>query len=322
MGCASIAQRSMIPAIKALPEQFELTAIASRSAGKAAEFGSLFNTVGVTGYDQLLAIPGIEAIYMPLPTGLHEEWIDKALNAGKHVLVEKSLAADFNSASRLIGKAKEKRLVLQENFMFRHHSQHSFTWELLRENKLGDLRLFRSQFGFPPLDKHNFRYDPQAGGGSLLDAGAYTVKASQWFLGRGLELLNAVLYMDSDRAVDIYGNATLISKSGVVAQLSFGFDNFYQCNYELWGSKGRVLASKAFTPKPTEQPLMIWEGAGQQDARSMPADNHFENILKDFHSAILEKDFSRYADELLDHSRILTAIQQHAKKITYKKELQ
>jgi predicted dehydrogenase len=307
----------MIPAIQSLPDHFELVAIASRSAAKADEFARPFGVKGIEGYAALLDMQEIDAIYMPLPTGLHEEWILRSLLAGKHVLVEKSLAIDHESAQRVVETARSRGLALLENFMFKFHSQHRFTWELLNNGNLGEIRLFRSQFGFPPLDDGNFRYDKPAGGGALLDAGAYTVKASQWFLGSGLEVLSSVLYTDPKKGVDIFGNATLISKAGTVAQLSFGFDNFYQCNYEFWGSEGRLLAERAFTPKPAEQPQMVWERQGEKDCRRLEADNHFGNILKEFHRVIVEKDHLKCLEEILDQSRILTDIQRQSIKINY-----
>ncbi|MDO6434157.1 Gfo/Idh/MocA family oxidoreductase [Flavitalea sp. BT771] len=315
MGCASIAKRLMIPAIQGLPEYFELAAIGSRTSGKAEEFSKAFGVEGIVGYENLLKRQDIEAIYMPLPTGLHEEWITRCLEAGKHLLVEKSFAMDLGSAMRLIEMAKERELTLMENFMFRHHSQHNFTWEMLREKKLGEIRVFRSQFGFPPLDKDNFRYDKAAGGGALLDAGAYTVKASQWFLGQGLEVISATLYLDPVTGVDIFGNVSLISRDNIVAQLSFGFDNFYQCNYEFWGSRGRLLAERAFTPKPAERPKILLEQQGERIVQELEPDNHFMNILKELHRSVAERDGSRHLEDILDQSRILTAIQDTAIKI-------
>ena len=106
MGCAAIAKKSVIPAILALPEQFELVAIASRTSEKAEEFAALFGCEAVTGYDYLLQLD-IDAVYIPLPTGLHEEWINKALLAGKHVYAEKSIASSFDSAKSMVENAKK-----------------------------------------------------------------------------------------------------------------------------------------------------------------------------------------------------------------------
>ena len=91
MGCANIARRSVIPAILAVPD-LRLAGIASRTPDKGREFARQFGCDFLGGYPDLLDRPDVDAIYMPLPPGLHAEWAAKALLAGKHLLIEKSLA--------------------------------------------------------------------------------------------------------------------------------------------------------------------------------------------------------------------------------------
>jgi len=313
MGGASIAERIMIPAILSLPDQFELAAIASRTKENADKFSRLFDIEGVVGYDELVNRKEIDAIYMPLPTGLHQEWISKSLEANKHILAEKSLAMNFNDAQKLAAIAKSKNLLLMENFMFRYHSQHKYVFSILENMELGDIRLFRAQFGFPLLGDNNFRYSRELGGGSLLDAAAYTVRVSQWFLGAKQKVLSAVLYLKN--GVDLYGNAVLINSDNIVSQLSFGFDNYYRCDYEFWGSKGNLTAERAFTPKANDNPTIILDRNGQSERIKMEADNHFVNILKDFYSCIQNNDFERHLNDILDQSKLLTDIQEKAVKV-------
>lgn len=133
MGCANIAQQIVIPAIKNLSNDFDLIAVSSRSSEKAQLFAQSFNALPIVGYENLLDRNDIDAIYMPLPTGLHQEWILKALDSGKHVIAEKSLAMDYDSAQQLIELAKSKNLILMEDFMFKHHKQHQIVWENLQK---------------------------------------------------------------------------------------------------------------------------------------------------------------------------------------------
>jgi predicted dehydrogenase len=317
LGCAAIAKRSVIPAILELADKFELVAIASRTYDKAAEVSRAFNTEAIEGYENLLDRSDIDAVYVPLPTGLHDEWITKSLQAGKHVFSEKSLAMDYSSAHRLVELARHKKLLLMENFMFRYHSQHVVVKDILDQEKLGSIRLFRSQFGFPPLDKNNFRYDKNIGGGALLDAGAYTVRASQWFLGPELEVAASTLYFDEERNSDIHGNATLINPKGLVAQIAFGFDNSYQCNYEFWGSKARLIAEKAFTPKLDEKPVILFEQNGVSKKLEARPDNHFVNILNAFGQGIHSGDHTSHLSDILNQSRLLEQIRTRCIKKVY-----
>src|SRR5258707_26812 len=96
LGCAGIARRSTIPAMKAVPG-LDLVAVASRSREKADAFASQFGVEPMVGYQALVDRQDIDALYVPLPTGLHAEWIPKSLEAGKHVLAEKSLAVGHES---------------------------------------------------------------------------------------------------------------------------------------------------------------------------------------------------------------------------------
>ena len=312
MGCASIAERLVIPAILEQNERFELRAIASRSPEKAAHLAGKFNTSGLAGYEKLLADDSIELIYMPLPTGIHEEWMMRCLDAGKHILAEKSLANDFPSAERIMAKAAEKNLLVMEDFMYRYHKQHQYTFSLIKEKALGDLRLFRSSFGFPPLDEGNFRYKADLGGGALLDAGAYTANASQWFLGNELSVCHSTLYIDKRRNIDIFGNATLINPEGIIAQISFGFDNFYQCNYEIWGSKGFLKAEKAFTPKASEKPLIVFNNPQETIKFESEPDNHFYNILSEVHRSIIENEQVTQRNIILAQAKLLNQIREKA----------
>ena len=121
MGCAAIALRSVIPSIIS-SNKFNLVAVASRSKIKAKKFSKLFKCKAIYGYNNLLKLKNIDAIYMPLPTGIHEKWIIKCIEAGKHVLVEKSLANNLTSAKKMVGLAEKSNLVLMENYMFQYHS--------------------------------------------------------------------------------------------------------------------------------------------------------------------------------------------------------
>lgn len=308
MGCAAIARRSIIPALKSIPDHFELVAVASRTEEKARAFAQQFACDAVIGYERLLERSEVEAIYMPLPTGLHEEWILRTLEAGKHVLAEKSLAVNLASAEKMIAKAREQNLLVMEDFMFCHHSQHQFVRDLLNERQIGDLRVMRSSFGFPPPAKDNFRYAWSLGGGALLDAGAYTLKATQLILGPQVRVLGAHLNVDAAGSIDLGGAALLRNSGGVVSQVAFGFDNFYQCNYELWGSSGKITAERAFTAPPGFAPRIILEKQGKREEFTLPPDDHFRGILIEFARCISDRTFQSHWEAGLNQARLIQEV--------------
>jgi len=307
MGCSSFAVRSMIPALQEC-ESTELVCVASRTKEKAKEAAAQFGCEAVAGYAALLERTDIDAIYMPLPTGLHEEWCTKALEAGKHLLVEKSFAMDFASAEQMLTLAEKNNCLIFENFQFQTHKQWDVIKSHMTSGELGDVHLVRSTFGFPPLPKDNFRWNKELGGGALLDAGAYMCKVSQLLLGTGLEVLGASLLDDPDTGVEMYGEAMFRNKAGQVAQVAFGFDYFYQCRVELLGTKGKLSTNRVFTAPPGFEPVLTVEKQSGAEEIKLPADNHYVNMWNWFASEILSGDFSNHWKVLSDQARLLEEV--------------
>ena len=171
LGCATIAKRYAIQAFQSL-ENAEVVSVASRDGEKAKEVASRFNIPTHESYDSLMKNTEVDAVYIPLPIGLHPEWIIKAARAGKHVLSEKSIADTLSSVNEIIDACRTHGVVLYENFMCDFHPQHKKVLELIEEGRIGTPYVFTSFFGFPMLKKDNIKYSKQLGGGSLNDVGA------------------------------------------------------------------------------------------------------------------------------------------------------
>jgi predicted dehydrogenase len=289
LSTANIAIKSVIPNILSLNEHFEFVGVASREI----ENKSLDSDIDlIEGYDNLIENYNLDAVYIPLPNAMHFEWVKKALNNGINVLVEKSLACNLKQAKELNHLAKEKNLALLENFQFRFHSQLNYITNLLSKGTIGDIRVFRSTFCFPPFpSSDNIRYNKDLGGGALLDAGAYPLKLSQLILGNDLEVSSAVLNYGEDGEVDIWGGVFLRQKQGnLFSQIAFGFDNYYQCNLEIIGSKGKLYTNRLFTAKEGFIPMLVLETneKGLQNIE-LKSDNHFKNMLLYFKEILSNK---------------------------------
>lgn len=313
MGCANIARRSVIPAILSVTGN-RLIAVASRSEANAGTVAATFNCVPVVGYDELLEREDIDAVYIPLPTGLHYEWVIKALEADKHVLVEKSAAVTLGEAKAMVAKAREKGLALVENFQFLHHAQHRYVKDLLTSGEIGELRCFRSTFGFPPFAQtNNIRYQAELGGGALLDAGAYVLRATSFLCGPGFQVSAAHLQNHASYGVDWYGGAFLTNKEGgLFSEVAFGFDNYYQCNYEIWGSMGRIISTRAFTAKPDFSPTILLEKEGKTQEIALPPDDHFVNMIRHFKQIVERRSFETEWAQLLEQATLVSEVRRCA----------
>ncbi|HEX8962650.1 MAG TPA: Gfo/Idh/MocA family oxidoreductase [Rhodocyclaceae bacterium] len=280
LGCASIARRMMLPAIKALPEA-QLVAVASRDPARARAFAGEFGCAAEASYEALLDRPDIDAIYLPLPPAMHEEWSVRALKAGKHVLCEKPAATGLAGAQRMAAAAQAHGRLLAENFMFLFHPQLRAIDDLVAKGELGEIRLLRATFGFPPLPEGDIRYRRELGGGALLDAGCYTLRAARHFLGDTLDVAGATRNWGAN-GVDIAGTALLFNPAGVSAQLAFSFDLFYQCELQLILTRGRITAPRIFTAPPTLSPHVVIETAQGRQELGIPPHNHFASSLAHF----------------------------------------
>ncbi|MFR9727682.1 Gfo/Idh/MocA family protein [Saccharopolyspora sp. MS10] len=312
LGCSAIARRRTLPAIAEIPE-LTTTAVASRDPAKAAEFAARFGGTP-TGYAELVEDPGVDAIYLSLPTALHHEWAARALRAGKHVLCEKPLTDRGERTGELTGLARERGLVLRENFAFLHHPQHAVVADLLAGGRLGEPRTFTATFGIPPLPASDIRYSPELGGGALLDVGVYPIRAAQLLLGAGLEVVGAALRIDRERGVDLAGHALLVSPGGVFADLEFGFQHTYRSRYGVWGSAAALALDRAFTPPVEHRPLLRIDEQDHAEERVLAPAHQFRESLAAFARTALDRDpgESAWLDAAEETARLVDAVRERA----------
>ncbi len=177
---ASIGVTEVLPAMQK-GQYSHLVGMASRSLEKAKQVADKLGLPKAYGsYDELLADPEIEAVYIPLPNHLHVPWSIKALEAGKHVLCEKPLGLDAADARRLLEVSRRyPNLKVMEAFMYRHHPQWHLAQRLVHEGEIGELRSIHTLFNYYLIDPANVRNQADIGGGGLMDVGCYAVSLSR-----------------------------------------------------------------------------------------------------------------------------------------------
>jgi dTDP-3,4-didehydro-2,6-dideoxy-alpha-D-glucose 3-reductase len=285
LGCAGVAWARTLPAI-AESTAATLTAVASRDEDKARRFADRFGCTPVTGYEALLERDDVDAVYVPLPTGLHFEWCARALRAGKHVLAEKPLAVTARETGELAALAGERGLCLMENRVFTQHTQHDAVRKLVVDGKLGELRSMHATMAIPPLPAEDVRYRADLGGGALLDVGYYPLHAALLYLPEPVEVVGATLHHDPDHGVDTRGAVLLRAGDGVTAHLTFGFEHSYRSAVELWGSQGRLVLERAFTPPATLRPVVRIERQNHTEELTLPPSNQRRDTVDAFAAAV------------------------------------
>ncbi|MBB6174264.1 NDP-hexose-3-ketoreductase [Nocardiopsis mwathae] len=296
----------------------DIVAVASRKPTKGERFADRFDCAALSHYEDLLQRSDIDAIYIPLPAMLHAEWITAALSAGKHVLVEKPLVDSGQRTAEVIELARSRQLVLLDNLMFLHHSQHTTVQKLLAQDTIGELRCFSSSFTIPPRPENDIRYKEEVGGGALLDIGVYPLQAALHFLGPDLDVVGAVLRRESRRQVMVSGNALLCTPEGVIAEVSFGMEHSYRTTYELSGSSGRIFLDRVFTPPDTYQPVVHIDRQDHREEIVLPADRQFANVLRFFFNAVLDgTDVTPHQNAAIRHAMLSDEIRAKARVIDF-----
>jgi predicted dehydrogenase len=279
LGYADIAKRKFIPALLR-SKHAELNGIASRSNRKAVKFAKKYET-NPHSYESLLASPDIDAVYIPLPNCLHFDWTIKALFAGKHVLCEKPAVLSQKEARLVIEAAADNDKAVMEGFMFLHHPQHAMIRDIITDGDIGQVRLFRSAFGFTLKDKKNFRLINDAGCGSFYDLAGYPVAAMRFFFNQTPKESTGYIERNPD-GVDIAFEAAARLDDNISALVSGGFNQQYECLYEVIGTKGKISLNRAYTtPDDMSNSFILTCGHESQKISMKPAD-HFTNMIDYF----------------------------------------
>jgi predicted dehydrogenase len=289
LGTASIAERMVVPALAELFELYEIVGVGTRTPQQKAEH-SFWKQFPIFSYEDLFETAKPDVVYIPLPNGLHQHWIEYSLLRGIHVLVEKSITCTLEDTRSVLELAKEKQLVLMENFQFRFHKQLSVIQDVVAKGRIGQLRSVNILFGFPPFkEEDNIRYSTELGGGALYDCGAYPIKIAQILLGSDIQIAAASLTMDPERNIDLRGGGYIRQNKGdLFASFAFGFDHHYQCKLELWGSEGKLTADRIFTAPPGFEVQLTLETGRGKEWIEVGADNHFINLLNYFHHQVVK----------------------------------
>ena len=323
-----IAYRRFLPALQKAGNNFKFSAIAiatplewfgdlnkvspedieeqqAHEQAKAQAFIDKYGGQVIIGYANLVTSDVIDAVYIPLPPALHYMWAKKALEAGKHVFVEKPSTINLTDTDELIQIANDKSLVLHENYMFIFHNQLNDLNDVIKSGEIGDIRLHRISFGFPLRQLNDFRYNKKLGGGALLDAGGYCIKYARYLLGDTAKVAFAQTNGIEGFEVDMYGSATIINEKGDVAQIAFGMDNDYRCDIEIWGSKGTITSNRILTAPVGFTPFYTIKKNQHMEIRKLSEDDAFLKSIKQFQVCLSSEKMRKENYRLLHEQEVL-----------------
>lgn len=228
---------------------FRLQAVASRDSAAAEKYA---NERGIPqsygNYQDILDLPYIDAVYIPLPNSMHAEWAIKALQAGKHVLCEKPMAVSVGEAKALIEAQKKTGNVLMEAFHYRYHPLALKVVEMVREGQLGDvMEVSASLCTWLPGSKH-IRYSKELKGGALWDLGCYTVDAVRWIADCDEAKVTSAEMKMMHTGADHTAKAELQFTNGIKATIHVTFNHLFPIELRVKGTRGSLWVLSPFMP--------------------------------------------------------------------------
>ncbi len=257
LSTANIALESVIPAMLN-SEYCSVISIASRNIKKAKKIAEKFQIPKYFGsYQELLDDKEIEAVYIPLPNHLHVKWAEKALQAGKHVLLEKPVALSSKEAKKLQVEAKKHpTLKIMEAFMYRFHPQWIRVKEMVDAGEIGQLKTIQSSFSFFDDNPESIVNQKEYGGGSLMDIGCYPISISRFLFGEEPKNVSADIEYHPEFKVDILATAILEFNQGTSSFFS-SIQMLDNQQVQIFGTEGNITFEIPFNP-PADQEVKIW----------------------------------------------------------------
>jgi D-xylose 1-dehydrogenase (NADP+, D-xylono-1,5-lactone-forming) len=248
MGCGWIATEAVAPAIR-WSHNGRLVAIASRDREQAeSKAHALGAERSYAPYESMLSDAEVDAVYIGLPNGMHEDWAMRCAEAGKHVLCEKSLTMTARSAKRMVAAFTERGLRLIEAFMYRHHPQWAVVQRLLDDGAIGAPRVVRASFCSRFDNPADHRWSRTLGGGALWDLTCYAVNGVRYVT--GVEPLDVAAFADAETndGVDASTQASLRLPSGLLATVTGSLLVGCDQSLSIDGERGTIEVPRPFVP--------------------------------------------------------------------------
>lgn len=262
LGVAKIAVQKVIPAMQAA-QRVEVVAIASRDAAKARDASARLGIPRAYGsYEALLADPGVDAVYIPLPNHLHVPWTTRAAEAGKHVLCEKPIALNAAEARTLLEVRDRTGVRIQEAFMIRTHPQWQRAKALVDDGTLGEVRAMSGVFSYFNEDPSNVRNVRAWGGGGLLDIGCYLINTARFIFGAEPARVAGTLDFDPRFGVDRLGSL-ILDFGGRHAVGTFSTQLQYYQRIHIVGTRGRLDIEIPFNAPPDRPCRIAFDRTGE-----------------------------------------------------------
>ena len=272
LGAARIAPNALVKPAREV-ERAEVVAVAARDRARADGFASKWSIPKVhDSYAALVADDGVDAIYNPLPNGLHASWTIAALEAGKHVLCEKPLTSNAEQARQVAEVAERTDKVLMEAFHYRYHPLMMRAVEVVQSGELGELQHVESWMQVPLFKRQDIRFDLSLGGGAVMDLGCYSIHQLRSLTGEEPTVLSASA-KERTPGVDRWMQAELAFPGGTTGRFTVSLygARVLRIGFRAVGSDGELRVFNPAGPQLLHRFTRASERRLEPAARGSPA---------------------------------------------------
>jgi len=224
------------------------------------------------------------------PIGQHFEDAYVVLTAGKHVWCEKAFTESYMQAEELIKMARRADLAVCVSCPPLYHEQFRKLTALICNGDIGQVRSVNANYGFPHIDPKNSKYDPDTGGGAMLDVGFYPISVPGALFNEHPVVLGSTIEHEPGYALDTGGAALLRFPSGINLSATWGYGRDYVNELRIIGTDGIITAFPAFSKPPALTTSLRLQSQNKTKDIYIPACNQFTNMLNAFASAVLDSD--------------------------------
>ncbi len=252
LGVARITTRALVyPTMD--ENRARIVAIAARDKSRAERFAEFANiAVVLDNYQAVIDYDGINAVYIPLPITAHCEWAVRALRAGKHVLCEKSFAANAAEAETMAQVATECDRIIMDAFHYRYHPVFLRAREIYLSGELGEIKSLDAGFQIPGngIKADDIRMNYDQGGGVTMDIGCYPISWVRHITGAEPLQISASAVIGPPN-VDLMLTASMIFPGGISASTIGDMrpDTPFRADLKVEGSLGAMVVNNPLVPQ-------------------------------------------------------------------------
>ncbi|HEU4751595.1 MAG TPA: Gfo/Idh/MocA family oxidoreductase [Armatimonadota bacterium] len=309
---AEIGQKALVPAIAAA-RNARLVCLGTPNPARIQETAGKYGYRIAPSYEAVLEDPEVQAIYNPLPNGMHALWTIRALQAGKHVLCEKPFTVTPAEVPPMIDAARAANRWLMEAFMYRFHPQMDLAKRVLDSGRIGALRMIRASFTFNSTpDPSNPRFQRDQGPGALLDVGCYCVNAIRHFSGGAPAAVSAWATWHEASGADMT-TAGLLEYETHAGLFDCSFESTGRAGIEVVGDQGRIEIPRPWLPGTEPAAVLVWDKNGCEELKTEGV-NHYQLMVEHFSDCILNhRPPARGPEDALENMRVLEALRRSAR---------